>query len=163
MCTPLFPDQYQAALGERLPEPVRIPLNQFEEFAESEEPNQLTHKNRELWVRSVPMPGGEGPQYVYSMVFITEHGVTVVDPGWPDRDDFRASIAQPLNDFLIQRGRSIQDIKAVIATHAHPDHLGAAGPLAQLANAKLVMSSREWTSVEQARGGSPVVWRHDCT
>lgn len=155
VCTPLFPDQYQAALGERLPEPVRIPLDQFDEFAESEEPNQLTHKNRELWVQSVPMPGGEGPQYVYSMVFITEHGVTVVDPGWPYRDDFRASIAQPLNDFLTQRGRSIQDIKAVIATHAHPDHLGAAGPLAQLANAKLVMSSREWTSVEQARGDRP--------
>ena len=155
VCTPLFPDQYQAALDGRLPEPVRIPLDEFDESAESEEPNQPTHKNPELWVRAVPMPGSEGPQYVYSMVFITGHGVTVVDPGWPDRNDFRASIAQPLNDFLIKRGRSIQDIKAVIATHAHPDHLGAAGPLAQLASAKLVMSSREWTSIEQARGNHP--------
>ncbi|MGV0396727.1 MBL fold metallo-hydrolase [Corynebacterium suicordis] len=137
MCTPLFPSQAEAALAEQLPQPVLIPTTQH-------------IPGTQLWMRAVPMPGEGAMSFVYSLVYFGERGITVVDPGWPDRDDAHGSIVEPLEDFLHQHDASLQDISQVIATHAHPDHLGAAEAVAQAASARLLMSAREWKSIQAA-------------
>ena len=78
MCTPLFPAQAEAALAEQLPQPILIPGTQ-------------------LWMRAMPMPGEGAMSFVYSLVYFGERGITVVDPGWPDRDDAHGSIVVPVS------------------------------------------------------------------
>lgn len=51
-------------------------------------------------------------------------GVHLVDPGW-DTDDNRVRLDVALAD----AGYSIGDVRSIVATHLHPDHLGLGGRL----------------------------------
>lgn len=91
----------------------------------------------DLW--SIPLPNKEsGIRYVLTYAFDHEDGVTVVDPGWRDRDSWDA-----LTDGLATFGRSIADIRSIIVTHCHPDHLGLADLVAEKSGARVLMHGAE--------------------
>lgn len=72
-----------------------------------------------LWSIPVPMPGS----LHYTLVYALElpEGVGLVDAGWP------ASAAwEALAGGLAQAGFRPADVRALLVTHAHPDHYGLA-------------------------------------
>jgi glyoxylase-like metal-dependent hydrolase (beta-lactamase superfamily II) len=83
----------------------------------------------------LPTPFPVGPVNCYVLL---DEPVTVVDPGmiWAD------STAQ-LDAALAAAGRSLADIDQVLITHGHPDHFGAAGWLARVADATVVCGRAE--------------------
>jgi len=84
---------------------------------------------------ALPTPFPVGPVNCY--VFVDE-AVTVVDPGmlWADS-------TQLLEATLAANGRTVRDVDQVLITHGHPDHFGAAGWLADTADATVVCGRAE--------------------
>lgn len=123
---PISVQQYEASRARRMP--------LAEEIAEN------------LWSVPMPMPGGF-LDYSLSVVHLGDGGgVTIIDPGWdsPEARDH-------LDAFLGRAGRSLADVRAVLVTHAHPDHLGMAPGLRDLSGAELI-----WSRVEQESMVAPL-------
>jgi glyoxylase-like metal-dependent hydrolase (beta-lactamase superfamily II) len=74
-----------------------------------------------------------GHGHVNMYVLLDSRGASVVDPGMPRRDAYRAVVAR-----LRQCGLRVRDVHTVIVTHAHPDHFGGAGRLAEESGARVV-------------------------
>lgn len=91
----------------------------------------------DVWAVPVPIPAGTIP-HTLCYALIDGQAVHLIDPGWGDE----ASIAA-LRDGLGVAGRELSDVQTVIATHFHPDHLGAAAELRALAGARIVFSGTE--------------------
>lgn len=83
----------------------------------------------------LPTPFPVGPVNCYVLL---DEPLTVVDPGmiWAD------STAQ-LDAALQAAGRSIGEIDQILVTHGHPDHFGAAGWLADVADASVLCGRAE--------------------
>ncbi len=62
-----------------------------------------------------------------------DQGVTLIDTGLPGRVD---AIAAALREI----GRSLDDLTAILVTHAHVDHYGSAAALKEVTTATLAMS-----------------------
>ena len=74
-----------------------------------------------------------------------EGGLAVIDAGWPrSLGAITAAIAE--------LGRAPKDLDAIILTHGHPDHVGAAEKLRRQTTAPVLAHSRE---VERVRGNAP--------
>src|SRR6202012_868310 len=72
--------------------------------------------------RRPPMIRTMGTQFVHFFLLEQEGGVTLVDAGLSGYRD-------TLEPALAEIGRSIDDVKAIVLTHADPDHVGFAGEL----------------------------------
>ncbi len=73
-----------------------------------------------LWSIPVPMP--HSPlRYVSVYAMAHETGVTLIDAGWDSDDSWQA-----LLDGLALIGTSITDVRGVLVTHKHFDHIGLA-------------------------------------
>jgi glyoxylase-like metal-dependent hydrolase (beta-lactamase superfamily II) len=82
-----------------------------------------------LW--SVPVPIPQNPlRYVLVYVLELDSGVAIVDAGWNTDEAWRA-----LCDGLISLGGSVDDVRAVLVTHIHPDHYGLAGRVREASGA----------------------------
>ena len=77
----------------------------------------------------LPTPFPVGPVNCYVLL---DAPVTVVDPGMIFRDTL-ATLGAELEGV----GLRVCDVEAVVVTHAHPDHYGAAGWLAEQADAPI--------------------------
>jgi glyoxylase-like metal-dependent hydrolase (beta-lactamase superfamily II) len=131
---PISQHEYVAAMQGGIPQPERI--------AEG------------LWSLPMAMPGGF-LQYALSVVHIGgRRDVTVLDPGW-DTDE----AVERLDRFLYRFGRSVSAVRTVIATHAHPDHIGLAERLQELSGATLVWGRREQEAMDAVPFGAAVVLR----
>ncbi|MER7397793.1 MBL fold metallo-hydrolase [Streptomyces sp. NPDC000151] len=74
-----------------------------------------------LWSLPVPIP--DNPlRYVLVYALEVRGGLALVDAGWDADVSWQA-----LNDGLTAIGYDIRDVKAVLVTHNHADHLGLAG------------------------------------
>jgi glyoxylase-like metal-dependent hydrolase (beta-lactamase superfamily II) len=74
-----------------------------------------------LW--SIPVPIPDNPlRYVLVYALELDDGVALVDAGWDTPEAWQA-----LGDGLAEAGGSVDDVRAVIVTHIHPDHYGLAG------------------------------------
>jgi glyoxylase-like metal-dependent hydrolase (beta-lactamase superfamily II) len=74
-----------------------------------------------LW--SIPVPIPDSPlRYVLVYALELPDGVAIVDAGWDTPEAWAA-----LCDGLAAAGGSIDDVRAVVVTHIHPDHYGLAG------------------------------------
>jgi glyoxylase-like metal-dependent hydrolase (beta-lactamase superfamily II) len=94
----------------------------------------------------LPTPFPVGPVNCY---LLPEHPVTLVDPGmlWDNTPKL-------IEAFLASAGRRVQDVELVVVTHGHPDHFGAAGWVAQHADAPIVCGRDERAKlVEGYRSG----------
>lgn len=89
----------------------------------------------------------DGPVNWYA---ITEgDGLAIVDAGWPRS---LTAITAALGDL----GRSLADLDAILLTHGHPDHVGAAEGLRQASGAPVMAARDEVERVRgQASGSSP--------
>lgn len=83
----------------------------------------------------LPTPFPVGPVNCYVLL---DAPVTVVDPGmmWADSTNM---LEAALND----AGRRVEDVDQVLITHGHPDHFGAAGWLADTADASVICGRAE--------------------
>ena len=123
--------QYRAAMGGGVPEPEAIADG--------------------LWSVAVPMPG-DLLAYTLSVVHVGPDGaVTIVDPGW-ETPEVHARIAAS----LAALDRTVADIRWIVATHAHPDHLGAADALRRASGAQLLLHEREQADIDLLRIGTEV-------
>ena len=91
------------------------------------------------------MPG-LGHVNMYGLV--DDRGLTVVDPGLPGPQSWKA-----LKQRLKTAGYSLKNVHTVLVTHSHPDHFGGAGRIARENGAELIthQAFSTWT----VKGPSP--------
>ena len=76
----------------------------------------------DLW--SVPVPIPDNPlRYVSSYAFGAGEGLVLIDAGWGSEEAWQSLLAG-----LESIGAGIADVRGVLVTHLHFDHIGLAGP-----------------------------------
>ncbi|MGK4584797.1 MBL fold metallo-hydrolase [Kitasatospora sp. HPMI-4] len=73
-----------------------------------------------------------------------DDGLTLVDVGW-------AGAPKVLLDALAGQGRKPTDIRRIVITHAHPDHVQGAAELRRLTGAKLLVHQADRAWLEAGR------------
>lgn len=96
-----------------------------------------------VWAIPVPIPAGTIP-HTLCYALLGDDGVHLIDPGW-DHPDSVAALAAGLAVI----GHELEDVRTVIATHFHPDHLGAAELLRVRFGARVVFSATETRVLRQ--------------
>lgn len=91
----------------------------------------------DVWAIPVPIPAGTIP-HTLCYALLDDGGVHLIDPGWGDDAGIEA-----LEAGLGSAGSRLGDVRTAIATHFHPDHLGAASVLRELVGARVVFSAVE--------------------
>ncbi|NGO74145.1 MBL fold metallo-hydrolase [Streptomyces sp. YC504] len=82
-------------------------------------------------VWSIPLPLPDNPlRYVLVYALECRAGVALIDAGWDDEPSWGA-----LNSGLATAGYAVGDVRAVLVTHQHPDHLGLAGRIREASGA----------------------------
>ena len=98
----------------------------------------------------IPLPNDSlGSVNVYAVV--SADGLRLIDTGWNAPEAYTA-----LADGLHELGVQVSDVKEVLLTHNHPDHIGLAARLAQEAGARLLLHRLDAASgaaYEQDRQG----------
>ncbi len=90
-----------------------------------------------LYRLPLPLPSG-GPAEVNTYVIVGDEGVTLVDCGWDSSRSYAALVSG-----LGALGVSIGDIRQLIITHSHPDHVGLARRIVAESGAHWVMHRRD--------------------
>lgn len=90
-----------------------------------------------LW--SIPVPWPRSPLR-YTLVYLVSSrgGPALIDTGWPTETAWAA-----LADGIRQTGHDLTEIKYVLVTHAHADHLGMAGRVREACGALVGMHPAE--------------------
>ena len=101
-----------------------------------------------LW--SIPVPIPRSPLRYVSVYVLTlaGGGLGLVDAGW-DSDEGWAALSAGLADV----GASAADVRGVLVTHLHPDHLGLA--------ARVREASGAWVAMHPADADVVRRWNHD--
>lgn len=87
----------------------------------------------DLWSLPVPIP--DNPlRYVSVYAFGTGEGLVLIDAGWGAEESWRA-----LRDGLESIGAGVADVRGVLVTHMHFDHVGLAGRVRQASGAWIAM------------------------
>ncbi len=91
-----------------------------------------------VWMLSIPVPFPPGTQnaYVFEDVVDGRAGWTVVDPG--------LQAAEPFWRRVLRDELGALPVRRVIATHHHPDHIGAAGWMQSVLGAELWTTRTAW-------------------
>src|SRR5262245_64954983 len=86
-----------------------------------------------LW--SIPVPIPHNPmRYTLAYALESDDGFILVDAGWNDDTSWQALVTG-----LESAGASIGDIRGVLVTHFHADHLGLAGRVRDACGAWIAM------------------------
>jgi glyoxylase-like metal-dependent hydrolase (beta-lactamase superfamily II) len=104
----------------------------------------------DLWSIPVPIPHG-GLRYVSSYVLALEGGgLGLVDTGWGSDEAWAA-----LNAGLADLGGAVSDVRGVLVTHLHFDHLGLAGRVREASGAWVAMHPADVAFVADPRHRDP--------
>jgi glyoxylase-like metal-dependent hydrolase (beta-lactamase superfamily II) len=83
----------------------------------------------DLWSLPVPIP--DNPlRYVSAYAFGTGEGLVLIDVGWDTEESWRS-----LLDGLRLIGARPADVRGVLVTHMHFDHIGLAGRVREVSGA----------------------------
>ena len=104
-----------------------------------------------LWSIPVPWPRS-GLRYTLSYLVSGRGGPALIDTGWPTEEAWSA-----LADSITQTGHDIAEIRYVLVTHAHADHLGMAGRVREASGALVGMHPAEAVTLLHRVG--PQAWR----
>jgi glyoxylase-like metal-dependent hydrolase (beta-lactamase superfamily II) len=104
-----------------------------------------------LWSIPVPWPRS-GLRYTLSYLVSGRSGPALVDTGWPTEQAWTA-----LADGVGQTGHDIAEVRHVLVTHAHADHLGMAGRVREASGALVGMHPAE--SATLLHRVEPQAWR----
>ncbi len=103
-----------------------------------------------LWQLVLPLPIPRLPS-VNAYVFPGPDGTVVIDPGGGHDDGYEA-----LADGMKDLGLSLGDIRSVVCTHLHPDHMGLATRLVTEVGCDYVMHSSAATRMESYNDWGPI-------
>ncbi len=78
-----------------------------------------------------------------------DDGLTVIDTGWPGTDD---AILAAVADM----GRPASDVRHILLTHAHIDHLGGAAALKRATGARVLIHALDRGMAERGSGPRPM-------
>jgi len=104
-----------------------------------------------LWSIPVPWPRS-GLRYTLSYLVSGRGGAALIDTGWPTEEAWTA-----LTDAIRQTGHDMADVRHVLVTHAHADHLGMAGRVREASGALVGMHPAESATLLHRVG--PQAWR----
>lgn len=103
-----------------------------------------------LWSLPMAMPG-EFLAYTLSVVHREPGGaVTIVDPGWGTD-----AALDRVDAFLRSIGGALADVRTIVVTHGHPDHVGLAGALREATGATLALGRREQEALDASAPTEP--------
>ncbi len=90
-----------------------------------------------------------GLGHVNCYVLTDADGITVVDPGLPGPQSWKA-----LKQRLAATGNKVADIRRVVVTHSHPDHFGGAGTIRHESGADIITHEtfRTWFDPTEEEG-----------
>jgi glyoxylase-like metal-dependent hydrolase (beta-lactamase superfamily II) len=98
----------------------------------------------DLW--SIPVPIPHSPlRYVSVYALAVPGGLGLIDTGWSSDLSWTA-----LTDGLRQIGAAVPDVRGVLVTHLHPDHLGLAGRVRAESGAWIAMHPADAARVKAA-------------
>ncbi|MCU1607823.1 MAG: Beta-lactamase-like Metallo-hydrolase [Modestobacter sp.] len=103
----------------------------------------------DLW--SIPVPIPHNPlRYVSVYAFAVPGGVSLIDTGWESDAGWAA-----LTDGLASIGASVADVRGVLVTHLHFDHLGLAARVREASGAWVAMHPADAELVAGMQGQDP--------
>jgi glyoxylase-like metal-dependent hydrolase (beta-lactamase superfamily II) len=79
-------------------------------------------------------------RFVY-LYLIEAKGIHIIDTGVDGAE-------KQISEFLISIGRNVSEIKSILLTHSHPDHIGSAYRLKQASNATVYACGKEKEWIE---------------
>jgi glyoxylase-like metal-dependent hydrolase (beta-lactamase superfamily II) len=97
-----------------------------------------------LWSIPVPWPGS-GLRYTLAYLVSGRTGLALIDTGWPTEQAWTG-----LCDSITQTGHDITDLKYMLVTHAHSDHLGLAARVREASGALVGMHPAESATLRRA-------------
>ena len=97
-----------------------------------------------LWSIPVPWPGS-GLRYTLAYLVSGRTGLALIDTGWPTEQAWTA-----LCDSITATGHDITDLKYMLVTHAHSDHLGLAARVREASGALVGMHPAESATLRRA-------------
>jgi glyoxylase-like metal-dependent hydrolase (beta-lactamase superfamily II) len=109
----------------------------------------------DLW--SIPVPIPNNPlRYVSSYAFASGGGLVLLDTGWSAESSWEALVAG-----LSSIGAALSDVRGVLVSHMHMDHLGLAGRVREASGAWIAMHPADTALVAGAeqRDAAQVVAR----
>lgn len=93
-----------------------------------------------VWRVRVPLPLSY-LRYVSAYLFRTTDGFVVIDPGWDTREA-RRTLLQGFHNC----GLKLRDLRGILVTHAHADHVSLSGWLQKETGAWVAAGHQEWKS-----------------
>jgi len=106
-----------------------------------------------LWSIPVPWPGS-GLRYTLAYLVSGPNGLALIDTGWPTEQAWTALCAS-----ITQTGHDITDLKYMLVTHAHSDHLGLAARVREASGALVGMHPAERATLRRSEPQEPQVGR----
>lgn len=90
-----------------------------------------------LWAVCVPMFSDAMP-WTLGYAMLGDDGVHIIDPGWDGESNLRV-----WEEFLREHDRELRDVRTLLITHGHIDHVGLADRIRRICGAEVVMSHIE--------------------
>src|SRR3984885_7024262 len=106
-----------------------------------------------LWSIPVPWPGS-GLRYTLAYLVSGRTGLALIDTGWPTEQAWTG-----LCDSIAATGHDITDLKYMLVTHAHSDHLGLAARVREASGALVGMHPAEKATLRRSEPREPQVGR----
>jgi glyoxylase-like metal-dependent hydrolase (beta-lactamase superfamily II) len=102
-----------------------------------------------LWSIPIPWPRG-GIRYTLAYLIEGRRGVALIDTGFPTREGWTA-----LAEGIGQTGHNVADIRHLLVTHAHADHIGLVGKIREESGALVGMHEAEAAVLREASNWRP--------